>query len=328
MRYGGWYQIAFERELERDASSVPVGDRRLLIVRHEGQIAVYDAICPHRGADLGVGGKLIDARIITCPYHGHRVSLGGTGGGPYCVRKYPSLVSGGLIFALIGDHQPGKLPEMLEYLERSHKIFPGFTKTIKVPPEMVIENAFDWAHFAPVHDVVKVEYGVPTVEEGVFTATTTLRVRPTLWQGQKAEASGGDDSACVDVPLLARAYSPNLTITAVAFDGGDHPHFVIASAVPMIGGAATGTSTIRLSVALPRFLEGVDPPQGMADMILKFEDMGLEQDRPVWENLALDVTPRFTAEDDNVRQYRKFCERFLLAGGAAPSLPILAEAGE
>src|SRR5882672_4661980 len=135
MRYGGWYQIAFERDLQRDLTSVSVGDRRLLIVRNEGEIAVYDAICPHRGADLGIGGKLVSPKIVTCPYHGHRIALGGEGGGPYCVRKYPTLVSGGLIFTLVGDFEVGKLPEMLDYLERTHKIFPGFVKTIKVPPE-------------------------------------------------------------------------------------------------------------------------------------------------------------------------------------------------
>jgi 3-ketosteroid 9alpha-monooxygenase subunit A len=309
MRYGGWYQIAFERDLQADVSSVPVGDRRLLIVRSGGEINVYDATCPHRGADLGVGGKLLDPRVLTCPYHGHRIALGGEGGGPYCVAKHPSLVKSGLIFALVGDFEIGKLPEMLDYLARTHKIFAGFTKTIKVPPEMVIENAFDWAHFPPVHDVLKVEYGEPTVEDGVFTATTKLRVGPSMWQGTGDGSHHDDGTTFVEVPLLARAYSPNLTITQVAVGGGDHPHFVIASAVPMLD----GTSTIRLSVAMP-VVEGFDPPQEFADLMLQFESMGLEQDRPVWENLALNATPKYTAEDDNVLKYRKFCERFTLNG--------------
>jgi 3-ketosteroid 9alpha-monooxygenase subunit A len=309
MRYGGWYQIAFERDLQADVSSVPVGDRRLLIVRSGGEINVYDATCPHRGADLGVGGKLLDPRVLTCPYHGHRIALGGEGGGPYCVANYPSLVKSGLIFALVGDFEIGKLPDMLDYLEQTHKIFAGFTKTIKVPPEMVIENAFDWAHFPPVHDVLKVEYGEPTVEDGVFTATTKLRVGPSMWQGGGDGSHHDDGTTFVEVPLLARAYSPNLTITQVAVGGGDHPHFVIASAVPMLD----GTSTIRLSVAMP-VIEGFDPPQELADLIMQFESMGLEQDRPVWENLALNATPKYTAEDDNVLKYRKFCERFTLNG--------------
>jgi len=285
-----------------------------LIVRHQGQINVFDATCPHRGADLGVGGKLVSARVVTCPYHGHRIALGGDGNGPYCVRQYPALVRGGLIFALIGDFEPGKLPEMLDDIERTRSIFPGFTKTIKVPPQMVIENAFDWAHFGPVHKVLKVEHGPPTVEDGVFTAATTLRVGPSMWQGTGGDQQADDEATWIDVPLLARAYSPNLTITQVAVGGGDHPHIVIASAVPMLD----GTSTIRLSVALPRPAEGEEAPRALADLILKWEDMGLEQDRPVWENLALDIDPRYTAEDANVLQYRQFCERFSLNRTPAP----------
>ena len=315
MRYGGWYQIAFERELPQDVSSVSVSDRRLLIVRHQGKINVYEATCPHRGADLGIGGKLVSAQVVTCPYHGHRVALGGDGNGPYCVRKYPSLVAGGLIFALIGDFEVGQLPAMLEHLQRNLSIFPGFTKSIKVPPGMVIENAFDWAHFPPVHGVLKVDYGAPTIEDGVFTAQTTLRVGPTMWQGNSkgSDSLENDPSMCIDVPLLARAYSPNLTITQVAVGGGDHPHFVIASAVPMLD----GTSTIRLSVAMPRPPDGGEAAPELAELILKWENMGLEQDRPVWENLALNITPRYTAEDDNVLQYRKFCERFDMSNSQA-----------
>ncbi len=234
MRYGGWYQIAFERELKADLMSVPVGDRRLLIVRDEKGIGVFDAICPHRGADLGVGGKLLSAGVVKCPYHGHKVALGGDGGGPYCVRRYRSLAVGGLVFAIVGEFGDGKLPAMLDYLSRTHVFFPGFEKTIKVAPEMVIENAFDWAHFLPVHDVIEVEHGEPSVEDGVFTATTKLRVGPSMWQGTADGAHHDDGSTFVEVPLVARAYSPNLTITQVAVGGGDKPHFVIASAVPML----------------------------------------------------------------------------------------------
>jgi hypothetical protein len=130
-----------------------------------------------------------------------------------------------------------------------------------------------------------------------------------MWQGGGDGSHHDDGTTFVEVPLLARAYSPNLTITQVAVGGGDHPHFVIASAVPMLD----GTSTIRLSVAMP-VIEGFDPPQELADLIMQFESMGLEQDRPVWENLALNATPKYTAEDDNVLKYRKFCERFTLNG--------------
>jgi phenylpropionate dioxygenase-like ring-hydroxylating dioxygenase large terminal subunit len=54
MRGGGWYQIAFERDLQDELTTIPVGDRRLLCVRgKDGSVEIFDAICPHRGADLG-----------------------------------------------------------------------------------------------------------------------------------------------------------------------------------------------------------------------------------------------------------------------------------
>lgn len=138
MRYGGWLQIAFDNELTGDLASVTVGNRRLLCVRRqEGNVEVYDATCPHRGADLGVGGKL-EGCVVKCPYHGHRVSLGTDGSERFRVVRYPSLTVAGLVFALVGDFEPGQLPDMLNELSRTHRIFPGWQKTIKVAPEMVI----------------------------------------------------------------------------------------------------------------------------------------------------------------------------------------------
>lgn len=309
MRYGGWCQIAFERDLRDELTTIPIGDRRLLCVRgKDGSVGVFDAICPHRGADLGVGGRLVGDGLVRCPYHGHKVSLGGNCGAAYRVREYRSIAVEGLVFAMLGEFEDGKLPEMLEYIRTTHKIFPGFEKTIKVAPEMVIENAFDWAHFPPVHDVLKVTCGEPEVVDGVFTATTTLRVGPSMWQGTGDGERSDDRSTWVEVPLLARAYSPNLTITQVAVGGGDHPHFVIASAVPGMDGA----SRVRLSIAMPRNPDGSEPPKELADIILQFESMGLEQDRPIWENLDLGMSPRYTSEDANVLAYRKFCERYRL----------------
>ncbi|HZC46551.1 MAG TPA: Rieske 2Fe-2S domain-containing protein, partial [Candidatus Acidoferrum sp.] len=317
MRYGGWYQIAFENGLKSDLTSVSAGDRRLLCLRRESGFDVFDAVCPHRGADLGVGGKLADGCVI-CPYHGHRVALGADNGAEFSVAKYPSITVGGLVFALIGDFEHGALPRMLDYLNRTHKIFPGFEKSIRIAPEMVIENAFDWAHFPPVHDVLKVTYGQPRTEDGVFTAELTLRVGPSMWQGTDDGTHHDDGDTWVEVPLLARAYSPCLTITQVAIGGGDHPHFVIASAVPQMDGSAT----VRLSVALPLNADGSAPTKDMADIILQFESMGLEQDRPVWENLAVNARPRYTDEDANVLAFRQWCNRYSLeriAGGAHPA---------
>jgi cholesterol 7-dehydrogenase len=47
----------------------------VIVVRQEtGKVAVYDAYCPHLGADLSVGGEIVAnnerSACIKCPFHG------------------------------------------------------------------------------------------------------------------------------------------------------------------------------------------------------------------------------------------------------------------
>ena len=307
MKYGGWFKICFERELEKELTTVIVGDRRLLCVKRPDGIEVFDAVCPHRGADLGVNSRL-DGDSVVCGYHAYHISLGVEDGRPLCVRRYRSMVLGGLVFALIGDFQEGEFPHFIDELHKTHHLVPGFSTSIKVAPELVIENAFDAAHFPPVHDVRKITQEKPFLEKGVFTARTTLFVAPSMWQGG---ADVGDDDVRIEVPLFARAFSPNLTVTAIA-PGGEHPHYVIAGAVPQ----SNGDCTIRLSVALERQPGDEGPNMDVAKLLLQFENMGLEQDRPVWENLT-PVDYNWLSQDSTIVDYRRFCDGFRL-NGASP----------
>lgn len=302
MKYGGWFKIAFEHELNEELTTVRVGERRLLCVRTAEGFRVVDAVCPHRGADLGVNGRL-DGDAVICGYHGHRIPIATRARRAGCPRSHPSLALGGIFFARVGEVEDGDFPGFLRALHETHHLVPGFTRSIRVAPELVIENAFDAAHFGPVHGVLDVEAEPPAVEAGVFTARTTLHVAPTQWQGERGGVAA---ESRIRVPLFARAFSPNLTVTAIA-PGGDHPHYVIAGAVP----EPDGSCTIRLSLALERRDGVAEPDTELAKLLLEFESMGLEQDRPVWENLT-PVAPGWVPGDATVLAYRKFCERFLL----------------
>ena len=64
----GWFQVAYSREV--DAGQV-IGlhyfGRRLICYRGDsGAAYVLDAYCPHLGADIAVGGTVIEDRV-TCP---------------------------------------------------------------------------------------------------------------------------------------------------------------------------------------------------------------------------------------------------------------------
>ncbi|HEV2171276.1 MAG TPA: Rieske 2Fe-2S domain-containing protein, partial [Candidatus Binatus sp.] len=181
MKYGGWYQVAFAHQLKSDLSSLELGDRRLLVVRTGDDYEIFEAACPHRGMDLGFG-KMVGDRVVQCPYHGHRISLGGEGGGPFCVRQYRSLLFQGLILALVGDFDEGPLPATLAGIGRTHKIFHGFETAIRAPLDVVMDNTFDWAHFTNVHHLLGMKHSETIVEDGVLSATSMLKLRASIWQ--------------------------------------------------------------------------------------------------------------------------------------------------
>jgi 3-ketosteroid 9alpha-monooxygenase subunit A len=301
MLYGGWYLIAFERDLTAAVTPIRIGPKRLMCVRGAEGIKVYDAVCPHRGSNLAMGGRL-DGSAIICPFHGHRVSLGANGANGFCVAERTSFIIDGLVFTMLGDFDDGELPRFLHELGKNHRVFPGFEKIFRVAPEMVIENVFDASHFVPVHSVMEVEASKPSLEKSVLTVHTKLRVGPSAWQG------AADDGTFIEVPLCGRAFSPSVTVTEIAVGGGDHPHYVIAGATPQ----GDGNSVLRFSIALPRGDDGSEPSADLAKMLLEYEGMGVEQDRSMWENLDPSAPQRYTGQDTGVLVYHDFCARFAL----------------
>src|SRR5437899_9141494 len=93
----GWYQVAFVQELQEALTPLSLGTRRLMAVKRDGAIGVFDGVCPHRAASLAHGGKL-EGNMVQCPFHGYQIALGGNNGESFCVREYPTLVCGGMVF--------------------------------------------------------------------------------------------------------------------------------------------------------------------------------------------------------------------------------------
>ena len=103
--YGhGWYQLAFERDLSPPISPLSFGGRPLMAVGSpaSGNVRVFDAVCPHRGADLGHGGRLAGDCVV-CPFHAHLIGLGAPSRDGFCAREYTSLLRAGGLFQLMGQ---------------------------------------------------------------------------------------------------------------------------------------------------------------------------------------------------------------------------------
>jgi len=299
--FRGWYQVGFERELTERVTPITVGGLHLMLVRDGEGFQAYDAICPHRGANLAYGGQL-EGNAIRCPFHGHRVGLGEACDGPFQVRGYRTLSVGGLVFVLLSEAHENGLTQFLECTNETYFFVQGFAIKANTPAEMVVENGFDRAHFRQVHGLktdpdlhlVPSEHG-ELIVEGAFQANAF----DGAWHSDDAHR------ASTEIGFLARIFSPNLCVSRLGDKDGHH--LVISGATPN----GDNSCTIRVSVAAPAGADGRAPAEQPIRALLRDSKLAYEQDMVIWEHRQPDAPSRFQADDDLVIEFHRFCNGFL-----------------
>jgi 3-ketosteroid 9alpha-monooxygenase subunit A len=290
--HAGWHLLAFESEIGLGLSPCAIGNRRLMVLRGPEALRVFDASCPHRGADLTRGGRLVDGAVL-CPFHGKRISLGCEG--RLGVQEHETIRVGDAVFVRLSDdpaHDRG-FRRMIKELAERGRVSAALTTEIEAPPELIIENAFDAAHFSAVHRVRRVT-GMHAktgpdgelVVEGVFTSHAPP------WER--------DSGTAFDSRFLARAYSPGLVVTEL---GPPHQsHLVITATNPLPG---TGTGCVA-RVAL-----GIRADQEDArGALVAGARRAFDQDVEIWEGLDPLVQERLDIGDASVVVFREFCAGF------------------
>lgn len=294
--YLGWHLVAFADDLTADVTAVDIGQHRLVAVRTEGRIRVYDATCPHRGAHLGHGGRL-QRGCLLCPFHGRRVHLGLEERGTYRVAEHDCVQVGDALFVRLSGGPDHGFRHAIGGLAETHTLISGFKIDIAVEGSIVIENAFDPEHFAPVHGL----RGVPDMEpfrgpDGELSVDTELNTpgRAT-WEG-----SGGGATI---YRFSARAFSPSLVMSQVG-PSANAPFFFTGTLPTETG------CTARVAVAMPRRPDGrPQSPMYVAGLVAGSME-AFREDIPVWENLAPDFVPSYDERDHAVLAFREFVDGF------------------
>ncbi|WP_234383289.1 Rieske 2Fe-2S domain-containing protein [Streptomyces dysideae] len=125
----------------------------------DGQAAVRDAHCPHYGAHLGVGGKVVDG-TVECPFHGWRFAADGRCvNAPFAVRTpkvslggFPVREHSGLIFVHTGPVAPSwEVPEIPEAGSRDFAEPIDDTCRARIHIQEMRENIVDESHFHFIH---------------------------------------------------------------------------------------------------------------------------------------------------------------------------------
>jgi nitrite reductase/ring-hydroxylating ferredoxin subunit len=288
----GWYQVAFERDLTADLTPTCVGARRLILARTEAGFRAFDADCPHRGAHLGFGGRLVDG-TVQCPFHGYRIRLGCHSPAELAVAEYPLLLAGGMVFVRLSEGHDHGWPAYVQDLVERHHMISGFEMTVRTRAETVIDNAFDRRHFETVHAVQTEDFEIQSGLDGELIAESTFFI-PSARDG-RAELT--------PTPYKAVVISPGVAMVELR---GAIPYTVVTGATD----DPDNGCVIRLTLALPRSHFPGGPPPAFYESLLKYSRRGLEQDRAVWENLSPSVRPRWTAEDGSSLSFLQFCETF------------------
>jgi 3-ketosteroid 9alpha-monooxygenase subunit A len=285
----GWYQVAFAQEIEEGLTPVEIEQRRLMVVKQNGVIRVFEATCPHRGAHLAYGGKL-DGEEVVCPFHGLRIHLGESACARLSIRDYACLVQGGMVFVRLSNLEEPDLPRALDAIQQHYTFIPGFTMQAHVTFEIAAENALDNQHFKSVHGILN---------EPVFTVHTgpygELRA-----DGEFVIPSG-QPSRPAYVKYSTGAFSPGILISELC---GEPPYnyIIISTATPA---PKPDQCTIRLTLAMKRPVD-----EQFTKILMEASRQGLEKDRAIWNHVAPRHTPQWTPQDTSAIAFIKFCERF------------------
>jgi nitrite reductase/ring-hydroxylating ferredoxin subunit len=296
--HDGWYLLAFTSELDGEVTPLALGPRALMVVRDDpDRIRVFDARCPHRGAHLGHGGRLLDGCMV-CPFHGRRIRLGPEAG-RRSVREHRTLVAGDAIFVRLSDTawNDRGFERFMRELAQQRPLVAAVTKAVRVPTDLIVENAFDVAHFAAVHAVRRtIGMRIGTGEDGDLVIDGEFETEVPPWQRAKP--------GLFRSRFLARAFSPSVVVTEFGPDGASHA--VVTSATPTADGS------------IARVALGVKGHERAAlDSLTRGARRALAQDAAVWDHLDLSAEPNLDARDREVLAFRGFRAAFAASATGA-----------
>ena len=303
----GWFQVGWPSDVAvGETKAVRYFGRHLVWWRDaEGAAHVQDAFCPHLGAHLGHGGKVVGCEIA-CPFHGWRYNAAGANTLiPYSERTngkaklgtYPVVERNGL--TLVWYHPDGaeplwEIPEIPEFNDAD-----GFTEMvtrtyqIEAPWQDLAENGVDSAHFRYVHNTAEVP-----VLDSYETDGPTTKMRST----QKFPTPRG----VVDGRIDADQIGPGFSIVRFS---GIVDTYLMGCNTPI----EANSCEMRFNFCVRRM--GDDSfASTVGDAFVAEIDRQVREDKPIWENKAFLVRPALADNDGPFTKFRKWAAQFYAEG--------------
>ncbi|MBP5868624.1 MULTISPECIES: Rieske 2Fe-2S domain-containing protein [Streptomyces] len=303
----GWYAVLRSGELRAGrVVSLHYFGRALIAFRgSDGRAAVRDAHCPHYGAHLGVGGKVVDG-AVQCPFHGWRF---GTDGrcveAPFATRTpkvsiggFPVREHSGLVFVYAGPGEPAwEVPEIEETGSRDFASPIDDVCRARIHIQEMRENIVDESHFHFIHGQSE-----PPVqrwrEDGPFAeARGTISRRVLAW-----DINNTFDSYMYGPGVMVvRVHGPVLSVTAVALT------------TPV----DDRTSELRMLYYLrkPAWLPFLTP---LFKLVFRAEALGeVREEVQIWDHKIHQPRPVLLPHEKGIRALRRWYAQFYPGQGEA-----------
>ncbi|XP_053329116.1 cholesterol 7-desaturase nvd-like [Spea bombifrons] len=322
----GWYHVLGSRELgpQQTRSLTVLGEQIAVFRTQEGKVYVVDAYCPHLGANLAVGGRVV-GDCIECPFHGwqFRGEDGKCARIPYAekvpdfakIKTWPSCEVNETIFVWYhcdGIEPTWAVPEQQEITSKEW-VYRGRTEHfINAHIEEIPENAADIAHLKFLHE--------PGIVSGVdlrYTKANTWDFVKHSWKVEWMPESAPNKHCSkmlldhsllllgIHVPLLdfhvvARQVGPGivfLTFNHSFLGSGVILHYVTPEE-PLL-------QKVSHSIYYQKSVPTVVPKS-----ILRAECIQFERDVMIWNNKKYVSKPLLVKEDAAIQKHRRWYSQF------------------
>ena len=297
----GWFQVAFSDELAPGAvRSIEAFGRKLVAFRSEsGEARVFDAHCPHLGADLGVGGR-VEGDSIRCPFHGWRFGSDGTCVEvPYAkrippaaaLRAWPVREHSGVV--MVWHHAEKKEPEyevpaVDEYRNPAWTPYERRSWKIRTHNHEMGENQVDRAHFRFVHGTMEVPECEAEPDGPVFK----------VYQRSKMSTPRGPVIGKIDITAFGYG------ISLVRFSGIVDT-LLIACVTPIDGEYVDVNFVFTV-----KKLANENATRGVGAALIADIEKQMREDTPIWEHKIYHERPLLCDGDGPIAQYRRWSKQF------------------
>jgi phenylpropionate dioxygenase-like ring-hydroxylating dioxygenase large terminal subunit len=301
----GWYHVADAAQLADGLVARADALGRDLVAWRDGDgvARVHDAVCPHLGAHLGVGGR-VEQGCIRCPFHGWRFASDGTCTEiPYSDRvnrkarlqSYPTVERHGLVFAW---YHPAGAPPQWELPEVPELDREGWTDATRsefviasIPQEMG-ENSVDPAHFRYVHGTSMV---------AVIDDYVTDGPRANMCSTQGMVTRTANVMGRIDV----ETHGPGFSITRFA---GIVDAVLLATTTPI----DTERTRLRFHFTFP------EAAGALGALFVAEVNKQVGQDIPIWEHKRYLAVPALADTDGPIMRFRSWYRQFYVNPDGSP----------